>query len=54
MFQNYVAASLPSLIYPRQCKRRQVSSYDRTGGNDDPSISNPEIQRRLRTFREAG
>lgn len=35
MFQNYVAASLPSLIYPRQCKRRRVSSYDRTGGNDD-------------------
>ena len=27
--------SLKNLIYAKQTKRKRVSSYDRTGGNDD-------------------
>lgn len=35
MDKTFQAASLSTLMLPREGKRRRASSYDRTGGNDD-------------------
>lgn len=54
MKKDYLVASLDNIMFERQGKRKRVSSYDKTGGNDDRIYIKPGETRTIANIAGAG